>query len=57
MPKAADEPRNTGESPMDRMIRFGTALFAVRKDELPKRDERAKLDRKSVPKAKPRADA
>jgi hypothetical protein len=30
------------ESPMDRMMRFGTALFAVKKDELPKRDERDK---------------
>ncbi len=27
-------------SPFDRFLRFGTALFAVRKDELPKRDER-----------------
>lgn len=46
MAKAADEPRNTGDTPLDRMIRFGTALFAVKKDELPPRDERAKPKRK-----------
>ena len=37
---------------MDRMMRFGTALFAVPKDELPKRDDRAKAPRKKRP-AKP----
>jgi len=27
---------------MERFLRFGTALFAVKKDELPKREDRAK---------------
>jgi len=45
MAKAADEPRDPRETPMDRFLRFGTALFAVKKDELPKRDERAKAKR------------
>ena len=52
MPKAADEPRDTGDTAFDRFLRFGTALFAVKKDELPKRDERAKPKRKK-PDAKP----
>jgi hypothetical protein len=56
MAKAADEPRNTGETPMDRFLRFGTALFAVSKDEIPKRDERAKPKRsRKKPKPAPGA--
>jgi len=35
MPNAGDPP--SPETPFDRFLRFGTALFAVRKDELPKR--------------------
>ncbi len=31
---------SNSETPMDRMMRFGVALFAVRKDELPARNER-----------------
>jgi hypothetical protein len=42
---------------MDRMMRFGTALFAVKKDELPKREESAKppLRLKHTPKHTPKA--
>jgi hypothetical protein len=42
------------EGPMDRMMRFGRALFAVRKDELPKRDGRPKPrpSKKKRPRAK-----
>jgi hypothetical protein len=46
MANATDEPRGADESPMDRFLRFGTALFAVKKDELPKRNEREKPKRK-----------
>jgi hypothetical protein len=54
MSSAEDRPRDeAGLTALDRMMRFGTALFAVKKDELPKRDERAKK-----PKAKrPRGEA
>jgi anti-sigma factor RsiW len=39
---------------MDRMMRFGRALFAVPKDELPKRAERKKAPRKKrTPKPEP----
>ncbi len=41
-----NDPPKPEESPLDRMMRFGTALFAVKKDELPKRDEGAKPKRK-----------
>jgi len=51
MAKAADEPA-IPDTPMDRMMRFGRALFAVKKDELPKRDGRAKPKR-SPKKPKP----
>jgi hypothetical protein len=51
MAKAADEPA-IPDSPMERMMRFGRALFAVRKDELPKREDRAKTKR-GRKKAKP----
>lgn len=43
---ADDAKRGPAETPLDRMMRFGTALFAVKKDELPKRDERKKAPRK-----------
>ncbi|MDP9024801.1 MAG: hypothetical protein M3N13_05480 [Candidatus Eremiobacteraeota bacterium] len=46
MAKAADEPRDTGDTALDRMVRFGTALFAVKKDELPKRGEPKKAPHK-----------
>ena len=36
------DPPSTGDTAFDRFLRLGTALFAVRKDELPKRDDRAK---------------
>ncbi len=36
---AKDEPLRPAETPLDRFMRFGTALFAVRKAELPARDE------------------
>ncbi len=52
MDKRADETR-TGESAMDRMMRFGRAIFAVPKDELPNRDERD--DRGKRSKKKPNA--
>lgn len=44
MPNPGDPPSSSrpNESPLDRMMRFGAALFAVPKDELPKRDERPK---------------
>lgn len=45
MPDSGD-PSGTGETPMERMMRFGRALFAVKKDELPKGDERKKPPRK-----------
>ena len=58
MAKAADEPRNTGDTAFDRFLRFGTALFAVSKDEIPKRDEHAKPKRKRRgPKVNPAPDA
>jgi hypothetical protein len=41
MPQGDDEPRDSGRSPMDRFLRFGAALFAVKKNELPKREPRA----------------
>lgn len=34
MSKAGDDSRDDAEAPMDRLLRFGRALFAVRKDEL-----------------------
>lgn len=43
---ANDPPSRPAETPMDRMMRFGRALFAVPKDELPKRDEKPKRARK-----------
>ncbi len=46
MAKAADEPRGPGDTAFDRFLRFGTALFAVKKGELPKRAERKKAPRK-----------
>jgi hypothetical protein len=42
----ADDPRATSDTPFDRFLRFGTALFAVKKDELPKRAERARPSKK-----------
>jgi hypothetical protein len=53
MAKAADEPRNSDETPMDRFMRFGRALFAVPKDELPKRDERETPRKKRDTKPEP----
>lgn len=51
-----DKPRDAGDSAFDRMMRFGTALFAVPKDELPKRDDRAKAKRsRKKPKPAPGA--
>lgn len=53
MSSADDHPGGeTGRTALDRMMRLGTALFAVRKDELPARDEPAKLKRPPK-KAKP----
>ena len=52
MPKAEDPP-GTGDTALDRMMRFGTALFAVKKDEIPKRDERAKPKRQKRKKNAP----
>jgi hypothetical protein len=49
MAKAADESRHNGENPMDRFLRFGTALFAVPKDELAKRPQRTKTKAKKRP--------
>lgn len=47
MPNPGDPPSSPEpESPLDRMMRFGTALFAVRKDELPKRERPKKPSRK-----------
>jgi hypothetical protein len=46
MGKAVDEPQRPGDTALDRMMRFGTALFAVKKDELPQRAERKKTPRK-----------
>jgi hypothetical protein len=40
------KPSPTGDGAFDRMMRFGSALFAVKKDELPKRDQRKKAPRK-----------
>ncbi len=40
MAKAADEPRGPGDTALAPMVRFGTALFAVPKDELPERKQR-----------------
>jgi hypothetical protein len=55
MSSGDDHPRGD-ETPLDRMIRFGRALFAVPKDELPKRNERAKLKRsRKKPKPAPGA--
>jgi hypothetical protein len=45
----ADEPRDTGESPIDRMTRLGRALFAVKQDEIAKR-ESPKHPRRPKPK-------
>ena len=52
MGDSGDEPSGTRESPMDRFLRFGAALFAVKKDELPKRDQHGKPKRPGK-KAKP----
>lgn len=41
MSSGDDHPRGD-ETPLDRMMRFGRALFAVKKDELPKREHGAK---------------
>jgi hypothetical protein len=46
MAKAADEPRDTSDGAFDRFLRFDAALFAVKKDELPKHGPKAKRDRK-----------
>jgi hypothetical protein len=43
MAKGDEAPRP--ETPMDRFLRFGTALFAVPKDELPARDKPEKAKR------------
>jgi hypothetical protein len=56
MADTGDEPSgsSTHETAMDRFVRFGTALFAVKKDELPKRNERAKSKRsRKTPKPAP----
>jgi hypothetical protein len=53
MPKAADEPRASSETPFDRFMRFGTALFAVKKNELPQREDRAKKPSRKKPKGAP----
>jgi len=45
MPKSGEPPTPEGEAPMDRFMRFGRALFAVPKDELPKRDRAEKPKR------------
>lgn len=46
MSSAEDRPRDeAGLNALDRMMRFGRALFAVPKDELSKRDDRAKPKR------------
>ena len=50
MPKSGEPPAPEGEAPMDRFLRFGRALFAVPKDELPKRD---RTERKGRKKSKP----
>lgn len=39
--KGSDGDKRANESPMDRMIRLGRALFADKKDELPKRERGA----------------
>ncbi len=49
MPDNGEAPVLENETPMDRMLRFGTALFAVPKDELTKRAERKKSPRKKRP--------
>ncbi len=46
MANSGEPPAPENEAPMERFLRFGTALFAVKKDELPKRDERKKAPRK-----------
>jgi hypothetical protein len=45
MPKGGEPPAPEGEAPMDRFLRFGRALLAVPKDELPKRDRTEKPQR------------
>lgn len=45
MGKAGSDPPSIGDTAFDRFLRFGTALFAVKKDELPKRRDRAKPKR------------
>jgi hypothetical protein len=57
MPKAADDPSSSrpDETPMDRFMRFGRALFAVPKDELPKRDGAERKRSRKKPKPAPDA--
>jgi hypothetical protein len=50
-----DDTARSGDQPFDRFMRFGTARFAVKKEELPKRDERA--ERKPRKKPKPEGGA
>ena len=53
MSSGDDHPRDEADrTAFDRFMRFGRALFAVKKDELPKRAERAKPKR-SPKKPKP----
>ncbi len=47
-PKSPD-----GNTAFDRMMRFGTALFAVKKDELPKRDDKKAPRKKRATKPEP----
>jgi hypothetical protein len=47
MAKNAVKPLLSGEAAFDRFLQFGSALFTVKKEDLPKRDEAA------IPKCKP----
>lgn len=53
MPDRDEPPRADGGTAMDRFMRFGRALFAVKKDDLPKREEsgRGQLQRKKAKRA------